>query len=411
MLKAEERAAGPRLDIETLAVASSCAAADIRDFVARGLIEGPAADGTFARGDMARLRLLAALLRSGLDLDQMTAAVASGRLSFGFAGEVIAEPVGLADHDHATALAALGLDAGFAERLQLAIGLPLSQPSTPIREDDRELYALVATALGEGIPKDALLRVLRAFGLATRTIVAAQRDLYRQTVEEPLLEAGMSHNELLVHTAAKRLRLQRLGYRATFLLLRRFLEEAVFENIVARLEEGLAEAGIVRGRSGGDEAIAFADLAGFTRLTEEQGDDVAAEHGLRFIELVQETCARFGGRLVKPLGDGVMLHFRTARNAVAGVAALFPAVAEAGLPELRAGIAKGPLVGRDGDCFGGTVNLAARLAASAGAGEIWTIPAVAETAADGPITFEARAPRAFKGLSGPIAIMAARITL
>ena len=63
-----------------------------------------------------------------------------------------------------------------------------------------------------------------------------------------------------------------------------------------------------------------------------------------------------------------MLHFRDPRGAVRATLDLVDAIADAGLPPGHAGISAGPLVGRDGDYFGHTVNLAARLSGVAAAG-------------------------------------------
>ena len=397
------------LSLDELAVASACPPNEICDLVSRGLLRGPTMAGTFERGDVSRLRLIGALIRSGVGLEPLTEAVAAGRLSFDFASDLIAEPPGLTAEDHRSALAAVGLDDGFARRLQLAIGLPQSLPDRAIREDDRELYGLAAAARREGIPDEALLGIFRNVGVAMRSIVGAQRDFFRQSVEEPLLASGMSRKDLLQRVAPQRLRLQRMGYRAIFLLLRRMLEEAVFDNVILRLEEALDEAGVDRARGTSETTIAFADLVGFTRLTVERGDEAAAEESARFIALVQDSVTRLGGRLVKPLGDGVMLHFRTPREAIACLATLIEGATREALPALRAGVALGPVVTRDGDFFGHTVNLAARLTAAAAPGEIWATPAVAEAVTDARLAFASGPPQMLKGLQEATEVRVARL--
>lgn len=397
------------LSLDELAVASGMTPAEIGELVRRGLLPGASPDGLFARGDVSRLRLIGALLRSGIALEQLAAATGAGRLSFAFAGDLIADPPGLTAEDHSSALAAIGLDEAFAERMQLAVGLPQSLPDGPIREDDRELYGLAAAAKSEGIPEEALLRVLRGVGVAIRGIVATQRDLFRQSVEEPLLASGMSRPDMLEAAAPRRLQLQRMGYRVVFLLLRRMLEEAVFENVVLRLEEALGEAGIVPARGESESTIAFADLSGFTALTIERGDAAAAEQSAAFIALAQDSVTTHGGRLVKPLGDGVMLHFKLPCEAVDCLATLIGKARRMALPALRAGVAMGPVVTRDGDFFGHTVNLAARFAAAAAPGEIWTTPALAAAATGTSVSFGASERKSLKGLSQPMEVRVARI--
>ena len=84
-----------------------------------------------------------------------------------------------------------------------------------------------------------------------------------------------------------------------------------------------------------------------------------------------DACARaFGGRVVKLLGDGVLLRFPDPTTAVRAVHDLMREIATAGLPPAHAGVAAGRIVTRDGDIFGRTVNLASRIAAQAEAGQL-----------------------------------------
>jgi adenylate cyclase len=119
-----------------------------------------------------------------------------------------------------------------------------------------------------------------------------------------------------------------------------------------------------------EATFGFIDLEGFTALTEAQGDDDAADVATKFAELTRSALAP-GDRLVKTIGDAVLV---TSPNADAGVALverlLTDAAQEAGFPALRAGLHHGGAVLRDGDVFGAAVNLAARVAAEANAGEV-----------------------------------------
>ena len=85
---------------------------------------------------------------------------------------------------------------------------------------------------------------------------------------------------------------------------------------VASMEAGLAREGLLPPRPTQPQAIAFVDLAGYTRLTETGGDELAARSAARLAELADEAARPHGGRLVKLLGDGAMLHFRDPRGAV-----------------------------------------------------------------------------------------------
>jgi class 3 adenylate cyclase len=396
------------MSLEELASAAAAPPGEIERFSELGLIRRRTEDGLFAKGDVSRLRLLLALTQSGVSAEQLASAERSGRFSLDFAGEILADAAGLTRSTVREALQQVGLEADFARSIQQAIGLPLTGDENLIREDDRELFAIACEARRAGVVDEALLQLFRVFSISIRHLVEAQRDLYRQNVEDPLIEAGLTRLEVLRRTAATRLRLQRLGYRAVFLLLRRFLEQTVFENVFARIDEALVEAGIDRTSHDADRAIVFIDLSGFTRLTEEEGDATAARRGGQLVEVVLGACVRHGGRLVKTLGDGAMLHFRSVAAALGVASDVVNPAAGPGLPPRRAGVAAGPVVARDGDFFGRTVNLAARIAAITPPGEVWVsesvVAAVAE--ADQEFRFESRGERALKGLSGATTVWA-----
>lgn len=114
----------------------------------------------------------------------------------------------------------------------------------------------------------------------------------------------------------------------------------------------------------------FADLAGYTAMTEVHGDDDAARIATRFHELAR-GCLPEGVRLVKTIGDAVMLVSPTVTDAIAASIALGRTVsAQPTFPALRIGLHVGPAVERDNDYFGGTVNIAARVSGVARGGEI-----------------------------------------
>lgn len=102
----------------------------------------------------------------------------------------------------------------------------------------------------------------------------------------------------------------------------------------------------------------------------EHGDDVAAAAATKLAEVADAGARASGGRVVKLLGDGVLLRFDSAVAAIGAVLALVAEVPRAGLPAAHAGVAAGRVVVRDGDVFGRTVNLASRVAAHAGPGQV-----------------------------------------
>jgi adenylate cyclase len=261
---------------------------------------------------------------------------------------------------------------------------------------------MAAAALRQGVREDDVLQILRAFAVCMRQVALAMRDFFRNAVEEPRLADGLSHRQMLENSAPLRLVFQQMGFRAVHVLLGRYLEQAILENVINRLLDGLADAGVTEAVSR-VRTIVFLDVCGFTQLTERQGDSDAAEISARFGEIVQTSCGQHGGRLVKLLGDGAMLEFRDGRRAIACARRIIEEASERELPPVRGGLSSGPVVARDGDAFGHTVNLAARLLASAPPGGIW-LAADALGDAVGH-DFRALGPTTLRGLSRPIEVL------
>jgi adenylate cyclase len=119
-----------------------------------------------------------------------------------------------------------------------------------------------------------------------------------------------------------------------------------------------------------EATFCFVDLAGFTALTEAQGDEDAADVATRFADITRSVL-HSRDRLVKTIGDAVLVTTPTPTSGVELVERLLTAVAEEPrFPALRAGLHHGEAVQREGDVFGAAVNLAARVAGEAHAGEV-----------------------------------------
>ena len=155
----------------------------------------------------------------------------------------------------------------------------------------------------------------------------------------------------------------------------------------------------------GCRAVAFADLAGYTALTEAHGDDDAADVALRFVDL---TAARLraDARIVKTIGDAVMVVTSDAHHALEiGLALLRAVEQEPQFPGVRVGVHYGPVVERSGDVFGATVNIAARLTAHAHVGQLITSDAIACLVVDHPdLTTTALGSTWLKNVGDPVEI-------
>jgi adenylate cyclase len=122
---------------------------------------------------------------------------------------------------------------------------------------------------------------------------------------------------------------------------------------------------------GAAHTFLFADIAGFTALTEAHGDEEAADVAAQFCEAVDGVAREFGAEVIKTIGDAVLIRVGDPSEALRlAVRIVHDVGAQHGAPIVRIGMHTGPAVERGGDWFGGTVNLAARISSAASGGEI-----------------------------------------
>lgn len=120
-----------------------------------------------------------------------------------------------------------------------------------------------------------------------------------------------------------------------------------------------------------EHTFLFSDLVGYTALADAEGDDRAVEVALLLHRRVRGLLSHFGAEEVKALGDGIMLRCADPAAAVRlGLRIVDELGTDPGCPPVRVGIHTGPAVGRDGDWYGRTVNVAARLCSVAPGGQV-----------------------------------------
>jgi len=112
---------------------------------------------------------------------------------------------------------------------------------------------------------------------------------------------------------------------------------------------------------------------------------------------------------VKLLGDGVMLRYPSLGDALRSVRELMASIAAAGLPPTHAGVAAGPMVVRDGDVYGHTVNLAARIAGHAAAGELLVAADGTDEPTSDSIEIEDAGLAILKGIADPVRLLRVRL--
>jgi class 3 adenylate cyclase/YHS domain-containing protein len=155
-----------------------------------------------------------------------------------------------------------------------------------------------------------------------------------------------------------------------------------------------------------DHTFLFADLAGFTALTEAHGDEEAADLAQRFCGLLRALLPDHGAEEVKTIGDAMMIRADDARMAIElGLRIVEELGAKPSFPTVRVGMHTGPAIERDGDWFGATVNLAARISAEAGGNEVLLSEATVNAA--GPlkeVELSKHGNPSFKNVREPVAL-------
>jgi class 3 adenylate cyclase len=157
------------------------------------------------------------------------------------------------------------------------------------------------------------------------------------------------------------------------------------------------------------QTFLFADLAGFTALTEAHGDEQAADLVAEFSREAASLLPRHAGEQVKAIGDALMLRVPGAGEAIRlGLELTGEMMPNHGYPAIRVGMHYGPALRRGRDWFGATVNLAARISALAGGGEVLLSESTRDAAGslDG-VQLQDRGTRRLRNISQPVRLFAA----
>jgi adenylate cyclase len=178
-------------------------------------------------------------------------------------------------------------------------------------------------------------------------------------------------------------------------------------NLVETAEVLLERAGI-RSRTERPPAMCFLDITGYTRLTQERGDEVAADLAAELARLVQRSSVQHTGRPVKWLGDGVMFYFAEPGPGVVAALEMVEGVDQAGLPPAHVGLHAGPVIFQQGDYFGQTVNVASRIAEYARPGEVLVSREVVEASKVDGVRFTDIGPVELKGVAEAVNLHSAR---
>jgi adenylate cyclase len=338
--------------------------ATLKRWVDKGVIpdgHNVTADG-WTPAAAAHARTVARLRERGHSLDEIKAATDEGRLAYGLLEDLF--PPGERQFTLEDAAEETGLEPELIERIWLSMGFAKAELEA-LTEDDMQALRWVSSVLGAGFPLVAFLQLTRVYGQSLSQIADAETRLFHIYVHEPLMREGVPSLEMAEEMADLGQDLLPLASPIMDYIHQRYLAYFSEQDVVGHMEadvDGDSSYGRIK------VAIAFADLAGYTRYVEEEGEEEALSYVERFIDAVSDTLPE-GSRLVKTIGDEVMVVGQDIQALVDWSVGFSRLYADE-RPAPRIGINAGPVLYRDGDYFGREVNLASRVVARARGGEV-----------------------------------------
>ncbi|QEC50131.1 MerR family transcriptional regulator [Baekduia soli] len=372
--------------------------ATLRRWVDAGLVPtGPG--GALTPASVGQARVVARLRERGHTLRQIREATERGRLATSSIEGLLPAAPGAWTAEQAGR--ETGLDPALIARIFQSLGFGAAAVEH-LRDDDLQLLRHAAGALDAGLPLEAFLQLVRVYGQAMSQIADAEVRLFHLYVHEPLMREGVPGGQMTEEIAGLAREILPLASPIMDLAHTRFLQHFIEQDVVGHMEADLpGSADRLPGRQ--RVAIAFADLAGFTRLTEEVGDEEAVGIVERFVDQVQASLPD-DARIIKTIGDEVMIVGGDP-SALAWWAVTFQQ-GDVTRPRPRIGLHYGEALYREGDWYGREVNQAARVAARAAGGEVLVTRPVVEHVGPG-LAFRPIGEVRLKGFTAPTEIFAA----
>lgn len=367
----------------------------------------PADPERFTQGDRFRVNMIAALLNSGITPEQLGAAASDGSLNLDHVDHYLFGEEGpRSDRTFAEFAASLGPRASDVLPVVFQVlGLPEPDPSSGIHVDEEALLEDFFLGWALAGDNETLIRAARLMGEGVRLPAVGWGDLLDETIAGPARERFLRGDvdTYPAEVIGAVTRLIRLQPRLMTWLVQRYVEQGVVAGIVENFEAVLASRGFAPPpEPRGPPAVVFVDLSGYTSATEQHGDEAAVRLATSLQERAEDVVGEPDGRVVKLLGDGAMLYFREPTRAVAAAVELVAGITtDVGLAA-HAGVHTGSVIERDRDLFGRTVNLASRIAATAGPGEVIASEAVIRAVRGSEFRFERLDDAIFKGVEKPV---------
>ena len=342
----------------------------LRRWTREGIV--PLRDGRWTPAAIAQARIVARLRERGHPLEAVRAAAHDGRLAYGYMEELFPTPSETVSLEEAARES--GLEPALIRRIWASAGFSAATLEEGISADDLQLLRYMAAVLSAGFPLIAFLQLVRVYGQALARIADAEVKLFHLFVHEPLIREGQGGLEIAEAMEDLASELLPLASPIMDHVHQRWLQHFIEQDAVGHLEievDGEADLGRLR------VAIAFADLAGYTRLTEDAGEEEALDVVERFVGAVEETLPD-DARVIKTIGDEVMVVGSDPSALVDWAVGFQVLFGDRPLP--RIGVHAGGALYRDGDYFGRAVNLASRVGARAAGGEVLVTRPVVEAA-------------------------------
>lgn len=358
--------------------------------------------GRWTPAAASQARIIARMRERGHSLREIRAAVRDGRLAFGSVEDLL--PSSERRHTRADAAAAVGLEEELIERIMELLGTPMAMTGQ-LSDEDIDALAQMAGILRNGFPLVALLQLVRVYAQSVRKMAEAEVRLFHLFVHEPMIRDALP--PLAIAEDMESMASELLPTIAPLMdyVHSRYLRFYMEQDVVGHMEAELPLT-----RSHPDRvtmAFCFVDLTGFTRYTEEAGDEEALDLIERFVDAVEATLP-VDATIVKTIGDEVMIA-ASDPAVLTGWAVGFLTLFDE-RPRPRTGIHFGSAVYRDGDYFGGDVNLAHRIVARAQAGEVLITRSVADGIGDSPLLeLDPIGEPTLKGRSAPTELFVAKI--
>ena len=373
-----------RISAEEVAELVPCSLEQVRRLEELGILGPHTEDGLFEPAAVHVVRLMDAFEESGISLDDIGRGVADDQLSFPL-GLFLPEPAAMSK-TYVSLGAELGREPDLLRRLSRELGLPPLSDDR-VRDEDAELLTLIVARL-DLADDEELSRFARHYGGTIQRLVSSGLQFFDRAVRERVDTWGLSAAERDLVIYQKGAGFTELVGTLVPWLQRRHREHAVLDYIVTATEGLMEERGMTPPQPRQPPAIAFLDLTGYTALAEEHGDEAAAELAAGLAGVVNEAAQAFGGRPVKWLGDGVMFHFTDPSRAILGGLDLVEQTEKAISVPARMGINAGAVIAQEGDYFGRTVNVAARIADYAQPHEVLVSEEARRNAPESDVAFE-----------------------